>query len=245
MPPSDEKTRLIQKVGVDGLYLDGIGYDREIMKRLPKVMDRTRPGCLIDFHCGNRYFPQYGLNNIVNQHLEHLPYIDSLWLGEGFNYDESPEYWLVELSGLPFGLFGEMLGVGNPWRGMIYGMSNRLPCGGGDPRQLWKVWDQFGIQNARMLGYWAPSCPIHTDRPDVLVTAYVKPDKTLVALASWAKEEARVRLRIDWAALRLNPEKTVLRAPAIPGFQEARNFQPGDEITVSPKRGWLLILEER
>ena len=32
------------------LYLDGIGYDREIMKRVRKVMDRARPGCLIDFH---------------------------------------------------------------------------------------------------------------------------------------------------------------------------------------------------
>jgi len=141
---------LIRNVGVDGLYLDGIGYDREIMKRLRKVMDRARPGCLIDFHCGNHYAPEYGLNNIVNQHLEHLPYIDSLWLGEGFNYDEAPEYWLVELSGLPFGLYGEMLGVGNPWRGMVYGMSNRLPYGGGDPRGLWKVWDSFGIQ--------APGC---------------------------------------------------------------------------------------
>lgn len=236
---------LIKNVGVDGLYLDGIGYDREIMKRLRKVMDRARPGCLIDFHCGNHYFPEYGLNNIVNQHLEHLPYIDSLWLGEGFNYDESPEYWLVELAGIPFGLFGEMLGVGNPWRGMLYGMSNRLPYGGGDPRQLWKVWDEFGIQSARMRGYWTPACPIQTGRPDVLATAYVKPGKSLIALASWAKAEARLRLRIDWAALKLDSQKAVLRAPAIPGFQAAKTFQPDDEITVPPKRGWLLVAEEQ
>jgi beta-galactosidase/beta-glucuronidase len=235
---------LIKNAGVDGLYLDGIGYDREIMKRLRKVMDRTRPGCLIDFHCGNHFSPTYGLNSIVNQHMEHLPYIDSLWLGEGFNYDESPEYWLVELSGIPFGLFGEMLGVGNPWRGMLYGMSNRLPYGGGDPRALWKVWDEFGIQDARMLGYWAKSRPIQTGRNDVLATAYVKPGKTLLALASWAKEDARVRLRIGWHALGMNQQKALLRAPAVPGFQEARTFQPDDEIPVPQKRGWLLVLEQ-
>ena len=34
---------LIKNVGIDGLYLDGIGYDREIMKRVRKVM-RSRPG---------------------------------------------------------------------------------------------------------------------------------------------------------------------------------------------------------
>lgn len=236
---------LIKNVGVDGIYLDGIGYDREIMKRLRKVMDRTRPGCLIDFHCGNHYAPEYGLNNIVNQHLEHLPYIDSLWLGEGFNYDETPEYWLVELSGMPFGLFGEMLGVGNPWRGMVYGMSNRLPYGGGDPRPLWKVWDGFGIREARMVGYWVKTCPVQTGRSDVLATAYLKPGRTLVALASWAKTEARLSLRLDWTALGLDPQKTVLQAPAIPGFQEARTFAPGDEIPVAPGRGWVLLLEER
>ena len=35
---------LIRNVGIDGLYLDGIGYDREIMKRVRKVIDRTPAG---------------------------------------------------------------------------------------------------------------------------------------------------------------------------------------------------------
>ena len=29
-----------------------------------------------------------------------------------------------------------------------------LALGGGDPRPLWKVWDEFGIHEARMSGYW-------------------------------------------------------------------------------------------
>jgi hypothetical protein len=214
------------------------------MKRLRKVMDRTRPGCLIDFHCGNHYLPQYGLNNIANQHLEHLPYIDSLWLGEGFNYNESPEYWLVELSGIPFGLFGEMLGVGNPWRGMLYGMSNRLPYGGGDPRPLWKVWDQFGIQTARMLGYWNPACPVKTSQTNVLATAYVRQGKTLIALASWAPQPARVNLTLDWKALGLDPKKTTFLAPAIENFQAAAVFGADSAIPVDPGKGWLLIADE-
>jgi hypothetical protein len=235
---------LIRNVGVDGLYLDGIGYDREIMKRLRKVMDRTRPGCLIDFHCGNHYLPQYGLNNIVNQHLEHLPYIDSLWLGEGFNYDEAPEYWLVELSGLPFGLFSEMLGVGNPWRGMLFGMSNRLPYAGGDPRPLWKAWDAFGIKEARMSGWWNPGCPVKTDQTNVLATAYVRPGKTLLALASWAPHRTTVSLALDWKALGLDPKKTTFLAPAIEHFQPGAVFAPDSRIRVNPGKGWLLIADE-
>jgi hypothetical protein len=238
---------LIKDWGMGGVYLDGIGYDREIMKRLRAVMDRARPGCIIDFHSGSHFLTTYGLNSILNQYIEHLPYIDSLWLGEGFDYDETPEYWLIEICGIPFGLYGEMIGEANAWRGMVYGMSNRLPVGGGNVRLLWKVWDEFGIQDARMLGYWNKSCPVKTGRNDILATAYVKPGKTLIALASWAKEkeDVPVCLRIEWQTLKIDRQKAVLRAPSIPGVQEARIFQPDDKIPVPHGRGWLLVLEEK
>jgi len=45
-----------------------------------------------------------------NQYTEFFPYVNRLWFGEGFNYDAmSPEQWLVECSGIPFGLMGDML----------------------------------------------------------------------------------------------------------------------------------------
>ena len=43
------------------------------------------------------------------QFMQHFPYIDSLWFGEGYDYDAPPEYWLLEVSGLPFGLMGDMM----------------------------------------------------------------------------------------------------------------------------------------
>jgi hypothetical protein len=236
---------LIENVGVDGLYLDGIGYDREIMKRVRKVMQRTRPDCLIDFHSGNHFHPQYGLNNCANLYMELFPFIDSLWFGEGFNYDESPDYWMVEMAGIPYGLFGEMLhGGGNPWRGMLYGMTNRLGWSG-DPRHLWKLWDDFGIQDAKMIGYWDSSCPVTTNRDDVLATTYVREGKTLIAVASWAKEPARCPLGIDFAALGLDPKKTTLYAPAIPGIQPEAVFKPTEPLPVLPGRGWMLIADEQ
>ena len=235
---------MIKNAGVDGLYLDGVGYDREIMKRVRKVMDRTKPGCLIDFHSGNNFHPNYGLANCANQYLELFPFVDSLWLGEGFNYNESPDYWLVEIAGIPYGLFSEMLqGGGNPWRGMVYGMTNRLGWSG-NPRPLWKLWDSFGIQDARMIGYWDSACPVKCDHKDVLTTAYVRKGKTLVALASWAKEASSCRLTIDWKALGLDPRKAHLFAPAVDGLQAAALFNPSDELSVAPGKGYLLILDE-
>jgi len=234
---------LIKNVGIDGLYLDGIGYDREIMKRVRKVMDREREGCLIDFHSGNNFSPQYGLSNCATQYLEHFPYIDSLWFGEGFDYDESPDYWLVEISGIPFGLFGEMLqNNGNPWRGMIYGMTNRLGWGG-DPRNIWKFWDEFGIQDAQMIGYWDKNCPVKTDNENILVTVYRKKGKSLISIASWAKESTTCKLYIDWNALGLDEKKVSLYAPEIEGFQQSAIFKPTDEIPIEPGRGWMLIIK--
>jgi hypothetical protein len=234
---------LIRNVGIDGLYLDGIGYDREIMKRVRKVMQRAKPGCLIDFHNGNHFHPEYGMNNCANLFMELFPCIDSIWYGEGFDYNESPDYWMVEMAGIPYGLFGEMLGGGNPWRGMVFGMTNRLGWGG-DPGGLWKLWDEFGISQAQMIGFWDIACPVKTGRADVLATVYQRKGKSLVALASWSKSPATVKLTIDYQRLGLDAAKTTLSAPPIAGFQVAAVFKPGNAIPAIPGRGWLLLLNE-
>ncbi len=237
---------LIRELGTDGIYLDGVGYDREIMKRVRKTMDRARTGCLIDFHSGNNFHPDYGLNNVLSMYMELLPYVDSLWTGEGFDYSETPDYFMTEICGIPFGLMNDMLqGGGNPWRGMLYGMTCRYGWQqGGDPQHLWKLWKTFGIGAARMFGYWTPECPVRTDHPQVLATAYVKRGgKTLIALASWAPAPVACHLVIDWKKLGVDADAVVLRAPALPEFQPAAGFLSGAAIPVAPGRGWLLILE--
>jgi hypothetical protein len=156
---------------------------------------------------------------------------------------------LVEISGIPFGLMGEMLqDGGNAWRGMAFGMTSRLPWAG-DPRPLWKVWDEFGITESEMIGWWVEANPVKTGTPAVLATAYVKRGdgkaarpSVLIALASWAKGPVDTRLAIDWKKLGLDPKKAVLRAPVIDKFQDAAEFKPGDAIRVEPGKGWLLVL---
>jgi hypothetical protein len=242
---------LARNVGIDGLYLDDVAFDRTTMKRVRKVLDRNRPGALIDLHSANQYNVRDGFASSANLYLEHFPFLNRLWFGEYFDYNGSgPDYWLVEMSGLPFGLMGEMLqDGGNAWRGMVFGMTSRLPWAG-DPRPLWKVWDEFGIVGSDMVGWWADRNPVKTGNPGVLATSYVRrgdaqgrSTSVLIALASWAKEPADVRLAIDWKALGLNAKRAVLTAPAIDKFQDAAEFKPGDPIRVEPGQGWLLILK--
>jgi len=235
---------LAESVGIDGVYLDDVAFDRTTMKRIKRVLTAGgRPG-IIDLHSANQYNKRDGFVPSALLYLEHFPYLDRLWFGEYFDYEGSPpDFFLVEVSGIPFGLMGEMLEKGgNPWRGMVFGMTNRLPWSGRDPSRLWKVWDAFGMAEARMIGYWAEDCPVRASDPGIAATVYRGRGKAMVALASWAKVPLRTRLTIDWAALGLDPRKAKIRAPEIPDFQLAAEFAAGEPIPFEPGKGWLLII---
>jgi hypothetical protein len=237
---------LVQNVGIDGIYLDDVAFDRTTMKRIKRVLTQDAHPGIIDLHSANQYDKSDGFNNSANLYMEHFPYLNRLWFGEYFDYENnSPDFFLTEVSGIPFGLMGEMLqGGGNPWRGMIYGMTNRMPWSdNADPRPIWKVWDDFGMKGAKMIGYWVEDKPVKTDNPEVLATVYKKDKAALVAIASWAKDDVKIKLTIDWKALGIDPAKATITAAEVKNFQHGQSFKPGDEIPVEKGKGWLLIIK--
>ncbi|SHM97490.1 glycoside hydrolase domain-containing protein [Mucilaginibacter sp. OK098] len=239
---------LVQNVGIDGIYLDDVAFDRITMKRIKRVLTKDGHPGIIDLHSANQYNKSDGFNNSGNLYLEHFPYLNRLWFGEYFDYEKNtPDFFLTEVSGIPFGLMGEMLqGGGNPWRGMVYGMTNRMPWSdNADPRPIWKVWDNFGMQGTKMIGYWVESNPVKTNNPDVLATIYKKPGKALVSIASWAAADVNIKLTINWKALGIDPAKATITAPAVNNFQQAASFKDGDEIKVEKGKGWLIIISEK
>lgn len=237
---------LIKHEDIDGVYLDDVTYDRHIIKRMREVMDSIKPGCLIDLHSNTGFSKGPAI-----QYTSFFPYINKLWFGESFQYNKmSPPNWLVECTGIPFGLMSDMLqGGGNPWRGMVYGMTTRLPWNTGgvtcNPSAIWKIWDQFGIADSKMIGYWDRHPVVKTTNPNVLATAYIKNGKTLISIASWATDSVNVKLLIDWNRLGLDPADVKLVALAVKNFQPARIFKPDELIPVNPEKGWLLIAKEK
>jgi hypothetical protein len=73
---------LARNVGIDGLYIDDVAFDRLTMKRVRKVLDRNRPDALIDLHSANQYNVRDGFGSSANLYLEHFPYLNRLWFGE-------------------------------------------------------------------------------------------------------------------------------------------------------------------
>jgi hypothetical protein len=236
---------LLENEDIDGIYLDDVAFDRHIIKRMREVMDSTKPGCLIDLHSNTGFSKGPAI-----QYTAFFPYIDKLWFGESFQYDKMPPAnWLVETSGIPFGLMGDMLqGGGNPWRGMVYGMTVRYPwftdgvnC---DPRDVWKVWDKFGIADACMIGYWDEKKVINTSDSNVLATAYIKQNKLLIAVASWSPQITQFTLHIDWDKIGWTAQDS-MAAPFIKNFQGGKIFSLHEPITVAPARGWLFVIERK
>ncbi len=225
---------LLERCPIDGLYLDDCDLSDIGMIRLQRIFRKYRGiEPILDFHAWESFNSAY---SIPLRDAERFPSLTRLWLGEGVKYDlESYENWLIRLSGLPFGLTSEMLGKGNPWLGLLFGMTNRYGWMG-DPSELWKVFDQFGISDAEMM-LDAVSDEIGTDTPDVHATIWRKQDgSAMIAIASWSEKEETVHLKLP-AALCESP----LHQPAIIGFQDAAEYAAGTSFHIQPKQGLLLF----
>lgn len=238
---------LCQNTGCDGLYLDDIAYNRDVMVRVRKVLDSSCPrGGLIDLHSWNEYQPSGAWAHCANLFMDSLPFVDRLWFGEDHQYSgPPPEHFLVGISGIPFGLMGEMLqGGGNPWLGLVFGCTARLGWGG-DPRPVWKLWDDFGVQDAKFIGWWAGGeCPVRCSDPLVKVSVWQKQGKVLVAVGNFSKSEKTVTLTVDWKQLGLDPKAALLHAPAIPALGQTESTNsPAEAFSLKPYGGTAFILQ--
>ena len=237
---------LMKEIDMDGIYLDGVGYDRQIMKRVRKAMDYVKEGCLIDFHSGNNFHPNYGLCNVLNQYLELMPGINHLWIGEGFEYETvSADYYLTEISGIPLGLMSEMLhGGGNPYLGMNYGMANRLGWWASIPAPvMWNFWDEFGLKGSIMYGWWQNDCPVKTGNDYVKATLYKKADKVLISLGSYSENEIEtITLEIDFNKLGLNQAATAY-TPEIKGLQSYAKVDLSESLQIAKRKGLLIVVQ--
>ena len=138
---------------------------------------------------------------------------------------------------------GEMLEKGgNPWRGMLFGMTARAPWSG-DPGALWKFWDHFGIQQAEMIGFWDKSVPVTSNNEKVKATVYVKTDELLIAVANWAPTESSVKLDIDLNKLGFVPKSMKAKGLIIDKFQPEIELDLNNPVVIPGGKGYLLIIK--
>lgn len=199
---------LVENIGIKGIYIDDTSLDRTTLERAKKVLQKTDG--LIDMHMWNHEEVRAGDVSCMNLYTEIIPFLDSVWLGEGFFYKKySPEYMLAEVSGIPYGVTGQMLeGGGDLYLGMIYGMNNRYGWHYKNATDMYKIWDDFGISDSKMLGYWHSKNPIKTDNKNVLSTVYLKSNNALICLYNFSDRKEAFTLNINEKLLGFKPNDT-------------------------------------
>lgn len=232
---------MIKNIAIDGIYIDDSALDRVTLQRGRRILDADGRHRTIDMHSWNHMNESAGYANSLLIYADLFPYADRLWIGEGFKYANTPDFWLVEMSGIPFGLMSETLDARNYWRGMMFGMTPRLPWSG-DPTPLWKMYDDFGMGSAVLYGFWNDQLPVRSDNPSVPVSVFVKEGKAMVVIANWTEEAQSCRLVVDERALGFKPSRVTLPAMSEIQAQGALNLE--NIIEVEAKKGWFILLEK-
>jgi hypothetical protein len=210
-------------------------------------MDNAADSCLIDFHSGNNFHPEYGLNSPVNQYMELFPSVNSLWIGEGYDYEKEPEdYWLVEISGIPLGLYSEMLhNCGNFYKGMLYGMTSRLGWTSCNPTPVWKFWDETDIKNSEMKGYWNKENPVKSTNANIKTTSYQKEKELILVISNWSAVGVPADLTVDWAALGMDKKDVAITVPAIDGYQTGADVKTLGDIKIEGNKGLIIWVKKK
>lgn len=234
---------MVSNLGIDGVYIDDSALDRITLRRARKTIDRYRPQGRIDLHSWNHFNEHAGYASCLNMYMDLLPYFDLVWIGEGRDYNRMPDHWLVEVSGIPFGLPGQMLqGGGNPWRGMVYGITNRAGWHSEPPTPLWKFWDEMEIESKQMIGYWDEQSPIKVDNSWVRATVYHGNTESIIAIANWNDKEQVCAIDLDWKKLGFNSKSYAVEQPFIKNYQEEKSIRSLKKLMIPGGKGFLMVI---
>ena len=234
---------MVRNLGIDGVYIDDSALDRITLRRARKTIDRHRPEGSIDLHSWNHFNEHAGYANCLNMYMDLLPYFDLVWIGEGRDYNRMPDHWLIEVSGIPYGLPGQMLqGGGNPWRGMVYGITNRAGWHGESPTSIWEFWDNIRIEDKQMIGYWDEQSPIKVDNSWVRATIFRGKTECIIAVANWNDKEQECVIKLDWEKLGVDSKSYSVEQPFIKNYQEEKNIRSLKKLMIPGGKGFLMVI---
>jgi len=230
---------LLNEQGIQGIYIDDTVIERDTMKRA-RVLLEEKGSCLIDLHTCNHFCKSNGYGNNANMYMELMPYIDTLWIGEMYDYNKKPDYWLVEICGTPYGLSGEMLeNNGNPYRGMLFGITSRYPRGGDALVELWKFMRDYNISDTEFWGFWNEETPVKCDTDEIYCSLYKSEKQWIISVASWSEYDCEVSITVDG----INLSECKLYAPEIEYFQEYEDLN-NLKVSIESAKGKIIIIEK-
>ena len=234
---------LLETLQVDGIRTDLT--DRRVTQRLRVLLDEVSPGVTLDTITGNNFRPENGMINPMAQYLESLPFVDSIVFADGFSYGAGPDYYLVELSGVPFGVNTSFYGD-QPYKSLLYGSLPQMHKADMGLESLWRFCDSFRLSESDFTGYWERPAPVEIENKDILVSVYKRGLQALLVVVNWGNLDWNLTLGPkDITRLGLNPERSLIGIPEIAGLQRESKPSAIFVHTLARSEGALVLIQEK
>ena len=232
---------LVREYGIDGLYIDDTALTGESMQRARRILDRDGTRRLVDNHSWYHHNPHAGSGSTNLAFIDLYLYFDLLWRGEGFYNNTPSDFWLIERSGAAFGIAGEMLGRGNPFRGLLFGMTDRWGWGG-NPLGLWKFFDEVKLGDMELVGWWDDECPVKVSgSEEIKASVWKGKGDAVLVIANFSKEPRAATIAFDARRLGFDGAKAKWTQPEIAGVQKSVTAPDiTAPVTVPGEKGFIL-----
>jgi hypothetical protein len=136
-------------------------------------------------------------------------------------------------------------GGGNPWRGMIYGITNRAGWVGNTPVEIWKFWDEYNITDKPLTGYWEKNYPVKSSNGNVFTSLFKGDKESILAVANWSDMEQTVSLNVSWDIIGIDQSKAEIYMPEIKNFQNSSEIVKLNDLRIPAKKGFLIIIRSK
>jgi hypothetical protein len=116
-----------------------------------------------------------------------------------------------------------MLGRGNPFRGLLFGMTDRDGWGG-SPAGLWRFFDETGLGDMELSGWWDDDCPVKLSGDgsgDLKASVWKGDGRAVLVVANFSKKPCSAVFSFDGAKLGFDGAKAAWTKPTIAGVQKA------------------------
>ena len=238
---------LINYADLDAISMKNPSISRTTMERVAKCVTSKRTGTgVIELGISNRFNEKNGYTNSLNAYVDVLPFINKLYVGNGYDFSRESDYVLTEISGIIFGMSADSHVKAGITRSLIYGM---MPKYGDDETisralgDINKPFADFDIESAELKGFWDKTNPVKVDNDKVYCTSYIN-DGNMIAVFYNANDktttfEVGVENKFGYTTLGKK-----VRAPEIEGLQSAKKVNFGKPMKLKAHSGLIVYVKK-
>ncbi len=238
---------LINYADLDAISMINPTLTRDTVERVAKCVASKRTGTgVIELGVSNRFNAKNGYTNSLPVYVDVLPFINKLYVGDGYDFSRDADYILTEVSGILYGMSADSHTDAGITRSLIYGM---MPKYGEDETisralgDINKLFNDFDIENAELKGFWDSTNPVKVDNTKVYCTSYIN-GGNMIAIFYNANDkttsfEVGVENKFGYTTLGKK-----VRAPEIEGLQTAKKVNFGKPLKLKAHQGMIVYVKK-